>query len=71
MGRLFGRCPFCGSVEELFADGGTWMVPSREKRCQHCWGRSYENHGRPELPHDRGDARIVYQVDWIASKRQG
>jgi len=60
MGRIFGRCKRCRDVTELYRDG-------REYRCQHCIGRSYENVGRPSLPHD-GQNRLCYDIDMLYSE---
>jgi len=66
MSRLFGRCAGCHAVTELY------YVDSVTARCEHCARserrRSYDNVGRPTLPHDSYNPRTVYQIDDIVSQ---
>ncbi|AGF91264.1 hypothetical protein HAPG_00078 [Halorubrum phage GNf2] len=60
MAGIYGRCPRCRDVRELFDNGDAY-------RCADCCGHSYENYGRPSLPHDRGN-RLAYDIDWLYSQ---
>jgi len=64
---LFGRCPRCGDVAELFHANAVKCL------CKHCIRTTernsrLQNHGRPELPHDKNDVQLVYQVDRVYSQ---
>jgi hypothetical protein len=63
---LFGRCPRCYDAAKLYRSEGRVL-------CKHCCrivgaNPRVQNHGRPDLPHDRHDARIVFQVSNIQSQ---